>query len=82
LQTLSLATDVADFARLHAFRAAGGNLDLNLVNVDNVLEGLVGTGDYLNRDLKRYRFGLTKNVNPVLVTSRGAGQPKEITERV
>ena len=59
-----------------------GNPDLNLVDVDNVLEGLVGTCYYLNWDRNRYRFGLSPNLNQILVTRRGPVQPKEIDERI
>ena len=69
-------------AALPEIRAAVGGPDLNLVDVDNVLEGLVGTCYYLNWDRNRYRFGLTPNLNQILVTRRGAVQPKEIMERI
>ncbi len=69
-------------AALPEIRAAVGNPDLNLVDVDNVLEGLVSTCYYLNWDRNRYRFGLSPNLNQILVTRRGAVQPKEITERI
>lgn len=69
-------------ATLPEIRAAVGSPDLNLVDVDNVLEGLVGTCYYLNWDRNRYRFGLTPNLNQILVTRRGAVQPKEITDRI
>ncbi|MCH8840527.1 MAG: DUF499 domain-containing protein, partial [Planctomycetes bacterium] len=69
-------------AALPEIRAAVGNPDLNLVDVDNVLEGLVGTCYYLNWDRNRYRFGLSPNLNQILVTRRGAVQPKEIAERI
>jgi len=69
-------------AALPEIRAAVGNPDLNLVDVDNVLEGLVGTCYYLNWDRNRYRFSLSPNLNQILVTRRGAVQTKEITERI
>lgn len=69
-------------AALPEIRAAVGGPDLNLVDVDNVLEGLVGTCYYLNWDRNRYRFGLTPNLNQIRVTRRGAVQPKEIKERI
>lgn len=69
-------------AALPEIRAAVGSPDLNLVDVENVLEGLVGTCYYLNGDRNRYRFGLTPNLNQILVTRRGAVQPKEIAERI
>ncbi|MCA9067325.1 MAG: ATP-binding protein [Planctomycetaceae bacterium] len=69
-------------ATLPEIRAAVGNPDLNMVDVDNVLEGLVSSCYYLNWDRNQYRFGLTPNLNQILVTRRGAVQPKEITERI
>jgi hypothetical protein len=69
-------------AALPEIRAAVGGPDLNLVDVDNVLEALVGTCYYLNWDRNRYRFGLTPNLNQMLVTRRGAVQPREITDRI
>lgn len=69
-------------AALPEIRTGVGSPDLNVVDVDNVLEGLVGTCYYLNWDRNRYRFGLTPNLNQILVTRRGAVQPKEITERI
>ncbi|MCA9165461.1 MAG: hypothetical protein KDA62_20865, partial [Planctomycetales bacterium] len=69
-------------ATLPEIRTAVGNPDLNMVDVDNVLENLVGTCYYLNWDRNRYRFGLTPNLNQILVTRRGAVQPKEIAERI
>jgi Protein of unknown function (DUF499) len=69
-------------ASLPEIRTDVGDPDLNLVDVDNVLEGLVGTCYYLNWDRNRYRFGLTPNLNQILVTRRGAVQPKEIAERI
>jgi hypothetical protein len=69
-------------AALPEIRAAVGSPDLNLVDVDNVLEGLVGACYYLTWDRNRYRFGLSPNLNQILVTRRGAVQPKEIEERI
>ncbi len=69
-------------AALPEIRTGVGGPELNLVDVENVLEGLVGTCYYLNGDRNRYRFGLTPNLNQILVTRRGAVQPKEINERI
>jgi len=69
-------------ATLPEIKTAVGTPDLNLVDVDNVLEGLVGTCFYLNWDRNRYRFGLAPNLNQILVVRRGAVQPKAIAERV
>jgi hypothetical protein len=56
--------------------------DMNLVDLDNVLEGLTTTCYYLNWDRNRYRFGLSPNLNQILVSRRGAVQPKLIEERI
>ena len=56
--------------------------DANLADLDNVLEGLATTCFYLNWDRNRYRFGLSPNLNQILVSRRGAVQPKAIDERV
>lgn len=65
-------------ATLPEIKTAVGTPDLNLVDVDNVLEGLVGTCFYLNWDRNRYRLGLAPNLNQILVVRRGAVQPKAI----
>ncbi|QDT36019.1 hypothetical protein Pan189_03740 [Stratiformator vulcanicus] len=69
-------------ATLPEIRAAVGTPDLNMVDIENVLEGLVGNCYYLNWDKNHYRFGLTPNLNQILVTRRGAVQAKEINERI
>ncbi len=56
--------------------------DTNLADLDNVLEGLATTCYYLNWDRNRYRFGLSPNLNQILVSRRGAVQPKVIEERI
>ena len=56
--------------------------DANLADLDNVLEGLASTCYYLNWDRNRYRFGLLPNLNQILVSRRGAVQPKVIDERI
>ncbi|MHC4404574.1 MAG: ATP-binding protein, partial [Planctomycetota bacterium] len=69
-------------ATLPEIKTGVGDPDLNLADVDSVLEGLVGTCFYLNWDRNRYRFGLTPNLNQILVVRRGAVQEKAIEERV
>jgi len=69
-------------ASLPEIRAAIGNPDINLADVETVLEGLTGTCYYLNWDRNRYRFGLRPNLNQILVTRRGAVAPKAIEARV
>jgi hypothetical protein len=56
--------------------------DTNLADLDNVLEGLATTCYYLNWDRNRYRFGLSPNLNQILVSRRGAVQPKAVEERI
>ena len=56
--------------------------DTNLADLDNVLEGLASTCYYLNWDRNRYRFGLSPNLNQILVSRRGAVQPKVIEDRI
>src|SRR5438445_633686 len=56
--------------------------DMNLADLDSVLEGLANTCYYLNWDRNRYRFGLTPNLNQILVSRRGAVQPQVIAERI
>jgi hypothetical protein len=56
--------------------------ETNLADLDNVLEGLAGTCYYLNWERNRYRFGLTPNLNQILVSRRGAVQGKAIDERI
>lgn len=56
--------------------------DTNMADLDNVLEGLASGCYYLNWDRNRYRFGLTPNLNQILVSRRGAVQPKLIDERI
>ena len=56
--------------------------DMNMVDIDNVLEGLANSCFYLNWERNRYRFGLSPNLNQILVTRRGAVQDKEIDEEI
>jgi hypothetical protein len=56
--------------------------DTNMVDLENVLEGLASKCYYLNWDRNRYRFGLSPNLNQILVNRRGAVQGKEIDERI
>jgi hypothetical protein len=56
--------------------------DMNLVELDDVLDGLATNCYYLNWTRNRYRFGLTPNLNQILVSRRGAVQPRAIEERI
>ena len=69
-------------ASLPEIRAAVGNQDINLADVETVLEGLTGTCYYLNWDRNRYRFGARPNLDRILVSRRGAVAPKAIEARV
>ncbi len=69
-------------ATLPEIKAAIGSPDQNLVDVDNTLEGLASTCFYLNWERNRYRFGLSPNLNKILVTRRGSVANKAIDERI
>lgn len=69
-------------ASVPEIRAAVGNTDLNLADVETVLEGLTAHCFYLNWDRNRYRFGLRPNLNQILVTRRGAVKEKDIQDRI
>jgi Protein of unknown function (DUF499) len=56
--------------------------DTNLADLDNVLEGLISTCYYLTWERNRYRFGLSPNLNQILVNRRGAVQAPAIKERI
>lgn len=56
--------------------------DVNTTDIDTVLEGLAGTCFYLQWERNRYRFGLSPNLNQVLVTRRGSVQEKAMEERI
>ena len=56
--------------------------DINTADVDTVLEGLSSSCFYLQWERNRYRFGLSPNLNQVLVTRRGGVQEKPIDDRV
>lgn len=56
--------------------------DMNLAELDPVLEGLAGTCFYLNWERNRYRFGLSPNLNQILVSRRGGVDEKRIGERI
>ena len=56
--------------------------DINITDVDTVLEGLAGTCFYLQWERNRYRFGMSPNLNQVLVSRRGAVLEKAMEERI
>jgi hypothetical protein len=56
--------------------------DANTADLDHVLEGLASTCYYLNWERNRYRFGLSPNLNQILVSRRGAVQAKTIDDRI
>jgi hypothetical protein len=69
-------------ASIGEIKAALGNPDVNLADVDHVLEGLITSCYYVTAERNRYRFSLTPNVNKILTDRRAAVQPKEIDERL
>ncbi len=69
-------------ASVPEIRAAIGNPDINLADVETVLEGLTANCFYLNWDRNRYRFSPRPNLNQVLVTRRGTVKDKDIEERI
>lgn len=69
-------------ASLSEIRVAVGGPDQNLADVDNVLEGLASSCFYLNWERNRYRFGMSPNLNQILVTMRAAVADKDIEERI
>ena len=69
-------------ASLPEIKAAVGSPDQNLVDVDNALEGLASTCFYLNWERNRYRFGLSPNLNQILVTRRGSVAAKAMEDRI
>jgi hypothetical protein len=69
-------------ASMPEIKTAVGGPDQNLVDVDNVVEGLASTCYYLNWERNRYRFGLAPNLNQILVNRRGAVSTKAIEDRI
>src|SRR3982751_4980104 len=59
-----------------------GGPEMNLLDVENVLEGLASNCFYLNWERNRYRFGLSPNLNQILVNRKGAVRDKDIIDRV
>lgn len=56
--------------------------DINTADIDTVLEGLASSCFYLQWERNRYRFGLSPNLNQVLVSRRGGVQEKTIDDRI
>lgn len=56
--------------------------DVNTADFDTVLEALANSCFYLQWERNRYRFGLSPNLNQVLVTRRGGVQDKAIADRI
>jgi hypothetical protein len=69
-------------ASVPEIRAAIGNPETNLADVETVLEGLTANCFYLNWDRNRYRFSLRPNLNQMLVTRRGAVKETDIEARI
>ncbi len=56
--------------------------DVNTADVDTVLEGLAGSCFYLQWERNRYRFGLSPNLNQVLMSRRGSVGEKALEDRI
>ncbi|TWT30123.1 ATP-binding protein [Blastopirellula retiformator] len=56
--------------------------DMHTADIETVLEGLASTCFYLQWDRDRYRFGLSPNLNQVLVSRRGNVKDPAIEERI
>ncbi|AMV35269.1 hypothetical protein VN12_24300 [Pirellula sp. SH-Sr6A] len=56
--------------------------DVNTADVDTVLEALAGSCFYLQWERNRYRFGLSPNLNQVLVSRRGSVEVPAIEDRI
>lgn len=63
-------------------RAAIGDTEGNLAEVDQVLEALEARSYFLTWDGDKYRFSTTPNLNKVLVSQRSSVDLKEIDERL
>lgn len=69
-------------ASMPEIKTAVGGPDQNLLDVDQVAEGLASTCYYLNWERNRYRFGLAPNLNLILVNRRSAVSVKAIEDRI
>jgi hypothetical protein len=69
-------------ASLAELKAAVGEPELNLGEVDQALEGLSATAFYLRGDHNRYRFSSSPNLNQILVSRRGGVSQSQIDERI
>lgn len=56
--------------------------DVHTTDIETVLEGLAGNCFYLQWEQNRYRFGLSPNLNQVLVSRRGNVKDPAIEERI
>lgn len=56
--------------------------DIHTADIETVLEGLASTCFYLQWDRDRYRFGLSPNLNQVLVSRRGGVAPPAKLDRI
>ena len=63
-------------------RAALGNPDLDLGNIETVLAGLLSNCYYLVSDQNRYRFGLIPNLNQMLVNRRANVRVEDLETRI
>ena len=63
-------------------RAALGNPDLDVGNIETVLGGLLSNCYYLVSEQNRYRFGLIPNLNQMLVNRRANIRAEDLEARV
>jgi hypothetical protein len=69
-------------ASVPEIKAAVGDPDTNLADVDHVLDQLVASSFYLTGDRNRYRFSLSPNLNQILVTRRAEVKAGAIATRL
>jgi len=69
-------------AALPELKMALGGPEFNWAELDSVLEGLLGRCFYLVAERNRYRFGLTPNLNQMLVHRRANVRESDIEERI
>lgn len=69
-------------ASLPEIKTSVGGPDVNTADVDTVLEGLSSSCFYLQWERNRYRFGLSPNLNQVLMSRRGSVKDKAIADYI
>ena len=69
-------------ATLPEIRMAVGSPDGNLAEADSALEALTQNCFYINWENNRYRFGLTPNLNKMLVDRKGSVPVSKIEDKI